>query len=304
MISRVTPHLVDLTYEASLRSFWRKGALRRFLRSCTISDNFIASWGEQESKRNFLDRIFEALQKSSDREAVILRLAEALSEQQAFPDLEGWEDSAEKLADAHRAVENLKSYLAEQQRELEERQNQVEARTRFAKVQSVTRRTQLRLEELSSCLNNLVFELGTQEGGYKFQDWFYDLMDFFDISSRRPYWQDGRQIDGSITLKDTTYLVELKFTATQADVTEVDSFIRKVTTKADNTMGVFVSMSGFSSVAIAEASKEKSPILLFDHSHTYYVLGGRMSFPDLVDRVRRHASQTGKAFLDVNHFSG
>jgi hypothetical protein len=304
MISRVTPHLIDLTYEALLRSFWRKDALRRFLRNCGISERFIASWGEQESKRNFLDRVFEALQKSSSREAVILRLAQALSEQQAFPDLAGWEDSAEKLADAHRAVANLKSYLAEQQRELDEREHQMKARKRFTEAQSVTRKTQLRLEELSSQLNSLVSELGTQEGGYKFQDWFYDQLDFFDIPSRRPYWHAGRQIDGSITLKDTTYLVELKFTATQADVTEVDSFIRKVTTKADNTMGIFVSMPGFSSVAIAEASKEKSPILLFEHTHIYYVLGGSMSFPELVDRVRRHASQTGKAFLEVSHFNG
>ena len=234
--------------------------------------------GESRSPSgNFLDQVFEALPHSS-REAVILRLAQALSEQQAFPDLEGWEDSAEKLADANRAMANLR-YLAEQQRDIDERQHQVEARKRFADAQSTTRKTQLRLEELSSRLNSLVSELGTQEGGYKFQDWFYDLMDFFDIPSRRPYWQAGRQIDGSITLKDTTYLVELKFTATQADVTEVDSFIRKVTTKADNTMGVFVSMSGFSSVAIAEASKDKSPILLFEHSHVHYVLGGSNGFP-------------------------
>jgi hypothetical protein len=179
MISRVTPHLVDLTYEASLRSFWRKDALRRFLRSCGISEGFIASWGEQESKRTFLDRVFEALQKSSSRETVILRLSQALSEQHAFPDLQGWEDSAEKLADARRAVANLKSYLVEQQRELDERQHQLEARKRFAEAQFTTRKSQLKLEELSSQLNSLVSERGTQEGGYKFQDWFYDLMDFF-----------------------------------------------------------------------------------------------------------------------------
>ena len=173
MISRVTPCLVDLTYEASLRSFWRKDALRRFLRSCGISEGFIASWGEQEPKRTFLGRVFEALQKSSSRETVILRLSQALSEQQTFPDLQGWEDSAEKLADARRAVANLRSYLIEQQRELDERQNQIEARKRFAEAQSATRKTQLKLEELSSDLNSLIVsELGTQEGGYEFQNWF------------------------------------------------------------------------------------------------------------------------------------
>jgi hypothetical protein len=38
------------------------------------------------------------------------------------------------------------------------------------------------------------------------------LMCFCDVEHRRPYVAGGRQIDGSITLDGTTYLVELKFT--------------------------------------------------------------------------------------------
>jgi hypothetical protein len=45
-------------------------------------------------------------------------------------------------------------------------------------------------------------------------------------------------------------------------------------------------------------------IALFEHSHIYYILGGNMSFPDLVDCVRRHASQIGKAFRAAHHFHG
>jgi len=64
----------------------------------------------------------------------------------------------------------------------------------------------------------------------------YDLLDFSEIPNRKPYVHNGRQIEGSLTVSGTTYLVELKFTSEQADATDIDTFHKKVTTKADNTM--------------------------------------------------------------------
>ena len=130
------------------------------------------------------------------------------------------------------------------------------------------------------------------------------MLDFFEIPNRKPYVHKGRQIDGSLTVSGTTYLVELKFTGGQTDTAAIDSFYKKITTKADNTMGVMISMSGYSSVAKQEASGERTPMLLLDHNHLYAVLGGIMAFGDLVDRVRRHASQTGEAYLAVDDFGG
>ena len=69
-------------------------------------------------------------------------------------------------------------------------------------------------------------------------------------------------------------------------------------------MGVMVSMAGYSSVAKREASGERTPMLLLDHNHLYAVLGGIMALGDLIDRVRRHASQTGEAYLAVSDFGG
>jgi hypothetical protein len=99
-------------------------------------------------------------------------------------------------------------------------------------------------------------------------------------------------------------LVELKFTAEQASATDIDSFHKKVTTKADNTMGIMVSISGYSSVAHQEASGERTPLLLLDSGHIYLILGGIMGLGDVVERVRRHASQTGEAYLSASEFSG
>jgi hypothetical protein len=122
--------------------------------------------------------------------------------------------------------------------------------------------------------------------------------------NRRPYVTNGRQIDGTLTYDGTTYVVELKFTAGQADAPDIDTLKVKADDKADNTMGVFVSKSGFSSVAVSQASARRGLLLLFDAQHIYLCLSGVLSFGDVLTRVSRHASQTGEAYLPVSGFGG
>jgi Restriction endonuclease len=304
MKTRLTPHYIDLVYDACLKSFWRKRALSKFLRQCSILDSFISSWGPGETKRDFLDRLFVHLPKTDRGRSGLLRIATYLIDQQSFPDLLNWEDSAQKIKDAQEAVSRLRVYHSRQQEELQSEEEKAQAREEFRKRQEKVTRSQQSLQKLNERLNELGRHIGEQQAGYDFQDWFYDLLDFSEIAIRRPYVHNGRQIDGSLTLSGTTYLVELKFTAEQASAPDIDTFFKKVTTKADNTMGIMVSISGYSAVARQEASGERTPILLFDHSHLYLVLGGIMGFGDVIDRIRRHASQTGEAYLSAADFSG
>ena len=298
--TQLTPHLIQLTQEAALRSFWRKKALSSFLRQAEVPR--LPSWLPDESKRNYLTRVFEILQSTDREKGKILQLANFLVEQTSFPDLEGWEDTAEKVLAAEGAVSTLRSYLSEQNAQLLSEEQRQQARKRLRDLQAQTRASQQSLQALADRLGELGSEIGSSLAGKEFEKWFYDLMDFSEITSRRPFKTKGREIDGSITIGDTTYLVECKFTADQADAPAVDVFRAKVDSKADNTMGVFVSISGFSSVAAEDASGRKTPLLLLDHGHLYRVLGGISSFRDVIERVRRHASQTGESYLAVNQF--
>jgi len=302
MKTRFTPHLVDLTFDAALRSFWRKNALSTFLQRSEIPG--LPAWLPEESKRDYLNRVFELLRSSDSGKGKILQLAQFLAEQTTFPDLQGWEDTAEKLDAATRSVAALKSYLHEQEESLTSDQQRQEARQKLRESQAKARESQQSVQTLSDKLAELSGDLGTPEAGRAFEEWFDSLMQFSEIAARRPYIVDGRQIDGSITIGDTTYLVECKFTAEQSGAPDVDVFRAKAESKADNTMGIFVSISGFSSVAIEGASGKKTPLLLLDHGHLYRVLGGVSSFRDVVERVRRHCSQTGHAYLPASKFDG
>ena len=304
MAVKITPRLIDLTYEATLKSYWRKSALRKFLRASHVTENFLTTWAPEESKREFLDRLFIKLQKSDRGKSLIIQIALSLSEQSTFPDLQNWEETDQMISLATEAVQDLKTYLELQNEEIRS-EREIEAtkkkvRARKAEIQkSLTDRSKLQ-EQLEA----MHPKIGTQEGGYEFQDWFYDLLDYFEITNRRPYNTNGRQIDGSLTYDGTTYLVELKFTDTQLCVTDIDSLRSKVEDKADNTMGIMVSISGYSGVAVDNASGRRGLLLLFDSQHLYMCLSGGLSFGELISRVRRHASQTGEAYLKVTQFSG
>jgi hypothetical protein len=301
---KLQPYFIDLVLDAALKSFWTRMALRQFLRRCHVSDQFLATWSSEETKRDFLYRLFPLLEKTDKGQSVIKLMATALSEQETFPDLERWEDAVEKQRAASLAVGTLRTYLQKQHEEVVNLREQAEARKRVQAIRLETMKRQNDLSRLSERLNELSKDIGSSKAGYAFQEWFYDLMDFFEIVSRRPYVVEGRQIDGSVTVEGTTYLVELKFTAEQAGATDIDTFFKKVHDKADNTMGLMISMSGYSSVAIQEASGPKSPILLLDYNHIYVMLSGAFSFAEMVNRIRRHASQTSHAYLLPADFGG
>jgi hypothetical protein len=277
---RITPQLTILTYEAALKSFWYKNALKKFLRGCNISENFLNTWNEQETKRIFLDRLFNELQKTDKGKKILLDISLALSEQTTFPDLRNVEDSKDKINDAHIAVSELKDFLRKQTEQIESEATKTERR-KMAYAENIQIQREMNdKQKLKESLEILSKEIGSQEAGYKFQDWFYSLVDFCDIEHKKPYKKDGRQIDGSITLNGTTYLVELKFTTTQSDATDIDSIKAKINKVADNTMGILISISGYTSVAISEASGPKTTLLLMDSSHLFYFLTGGMEFKD------------------------
>ncbi len=239
---RLTPYYIGLVYEACLKSFWRKNALSKFLRQCGVAERFIATWGPEETKRGFLDRLFVELPKTDRGREELLRIALYLMEQRTFPDLANWEDSSQKIKDAHDSVSKLSTYHARQQDEIQSDEARQKPRADFQKRQEEVSRSQQTLQRLNEELNDLGKRLGEQRAGYDFQDWFYRLLDFSETANRKPYVHEGRQIDGSVTLAGTTYLVELKFTSSKADATDIDTFFKKVTSKADNTMGIMVSI--------------------------------------------------------------
>ena len=120
------------------------------------------------------------------------QMAVSLAEQISFPDLEGWEDSSEKVAAAKRSVSSLKQYLAAQKQTAEEQRERDATRKLSRERMAEALSKAQSLEKMKDTLAQLSKRLGTQEAGYAFQTWFYDLVEFFEVTHRRPYVVSSR----------------------------------------------------------------------------------------------------------------
>ena len=304
---KLTPNFVQLTQDACLKAFWRRPALRAYLRQHGVSESKLATWHGDETKRVFLQRLFPELLAVRDNKghAVILAMARSLAEMTHFPDLERWEDSKEKFAAAREAVARLKKQVDALDEQIQDKRDTQERRKKAREQLEQTLASRQSLKKLEDRLTALVAKQGTAQGGYDFERWFYDLANYFELSARPPYKAGGRQIDGSLHLDGTDFLIETKFTTEPTGAPDIDTFMKKIIRKADNTMGICVSMAGFTSIAVDEASCDRTPMLLMDYSHICnLILSGTMTLPDVIRRIKRHASQTGSAFLPIGKFSG
>src|SRR5208283_2291633 len=133
MQKKLAPHIIELTQDACGKAFWRRKALRSFLKQHHIAEAKLSAWHADESKRDFLQRLFYELicLKDNKGHAVVLKMANSLADMKHFPDLENWEDTTDKIAAARTAVTRLKSEVDKLNRQVRD-ENEIEQRKRDA----------------------------------------------------------------------------------------------------------------------------------------------------------------------------
>ena len=303
MGKRLAPAFIELTHDALLKAFWFKSTLRLFLQQHGIKDSALAQWHSDQSKRDYIDWLWPHLVKTNQGHSALLKMARSLAEMEHFPDLERKEDTKVRIPEAREAVSRLKEQVDSINKTIRETEKAKERRKAAQAEIARQMAAQQSVEKLQNQLQDLMPQIGTQDGGYAFERWFYDLAVFYELDARPRYRAGGREIDGAITTEGTTFLLETKFTSEPVGSPDVDIFMAKIESKADNTMGLFVSISGFNEGAIRAASKQRTPMLLLDHSHIFnLILRGIMTLPQVISRIKRHASQTGSAYLAVSEF--
>ena len=153
MAKRLAASLVALVFEATLRSFWRRKTLSRFLRQAGVAESFVGTWCPDESKRDFLDRLFAQIPDAPNGQSALLKIARDIASQNCFPDLAGWEESERMLKEARAAVLALRHAL-----ESVDDQNQSEKARNHAKLRF--RESQEELQKFSQSLESLSTRLG------------------------------------------------------------------------------------------------------------------------------------------------
>jgi hypothetical protein len=299
---RIAPAAINALIEALTNIYWYKSDLRTFVMN-TISDtNVLAKLDWSDYKRNIVTSLVNYLARNQDiYQNDLLRLMSEVTKIEDFSHLSRLEDGAKKVKEAKESVEALRILVRnhfdmfEKQR-LNEEQRQA-AYEKILRKQGVSDR----LREIERGYLELISGTNPQKRGFALERVLHDLFTLFDLDPKASFRITGEQIDGAFTFDNTDYILEAKWQQEPVGTAELDTLHSKlIRTTLDNTLGLFLSINGYSNDAVKAHSSGRRLMILMDGSHLMAVIEGRIDLMQLLLRMRRHASQTGDIYLKIN----
>ncbi len=298
---KISPAAINALKEALVNVYWYKSDLQSFLMN-TISNPEILSrfnWGEY--KRNIVTSLIELFSKNQDRyQNDLLKLMSEVIKIEDYSHLMRLDDGKEKAKKAEESIKALRKLvqghfeIIDEQKEIEERRKK--AFEKRLQNQGVYKK----LEDLKSNYFQLLRESNMQKRGYALEKIIKELFTLFDLDPKASFKIQGEQIDGAFTFENIDYLFEGKWQKEQIRIQELDAFSGKLSRKLDNTLGLYLSVNGYSEDAIKAHSTGRRLMILMDGSDLMAVVEGRIDLLQLLLRKRRHASQTGNIYLRIH----
>lgn len=297
----IAPAALVALKEALTNIYWYKRDLRSFLMSCLSDPQILARINWDDYKHEITGKLVDYLARHQDHHrADLLRLMAEVARMDDFSHLERLEDGLEKARKAKAAVVALRKLTVGHEAIIAE-QKQAEER-RKATQQKLQRATtaNAKLQELCQEYIKLIGSEEPQKRGYVLERILRELFALFDLDPKASFKIEGEQIDGAFTFEGTDYLLEAKWQEELIGAAHLDSLAGKLSRKLDNTLGLFLSVNGFSDNAVTAHSSGRRVMLLMDGSELMAVLEGRIDLTQVLLRKKRHAAQTGNIYLRIN----
>lgn len=296
----IAPAAINALKQALTHAYWYKSDLRSFLVNTINNPSLLTRLNWNDYKRNIVTTLVEFLAREQDKyQGDLLRLIFEITRMKDFSHLRRLEDGDDKERRAREAVEALSELseahqaLVDEQKEIEEkRRRNLEKRLR---IEGVRERLGHLQEEYFALLNQ-----NPIERGYSLERLMHGLFDLFDLDPKASFKIIGEQLDGAFSFEGVDFLFEARWRNEQAGAPDLSVFSEKLRAKLENTLGLFLSINGFSDDAVKKHSSGRRLMILMDGSDLMAVLEGRIELVELLLRKRRHASQTGDIYLRLH----
>lgn len=139
-----------------------------------------------------------------------------------------------------------------------------------------------------------------QDRGRAFEDIIQAVLCRDGLKPRTHFRPEGEEIDGSFVLHHQTFLLEAKWRRDPRPASDLYAFRGKVDGKLVGTIGVFISMSGYSPDAIDALKYGKEiNLILFNEQDFRLVCSGSISFSAAMEHKLRYAAEEGQPFLPL-----
>jgi 5S rRNA maturation endonuclease (ribonuclease M5) len=136
--------------------------------------------------------------------------------------------------------------------------------------------------------------------GQSLEQILQDMLAEAELAPRIRFRPRGEEIDGSFFHRGRFLLLEAKWTQDPLPASSIYQFRGKIEGKLVGTIGIFISMSGFSADAIdAIVAGKVINTVLFDGDDIRAVADGQVDFVAALDRKLRAAAESGTPFLPL-----
>ena len=300
-MKKIAASAINALKEALSSVYWYKSDLRSFLLA-TISDvNLLSHINWEDYKINICGNLINYMQLHEETyQKDLLRLITEVVKIQDYSHLsklDGGEKKAQQAKNAIKALKDLSNTFLQQQESYEKIES-----IRRQKYEELLKNQELlnKLNEIKQVYFSLISSDDPINRGFKLEKVVKDLFVLFDLDPKASFKIVGEQIDGAFTFEKTDYLFEAKWTKELISIEDLDAFSGKLSRKLENTLGLFLSINGFSEDGIKAHTTGRKLMILMDGGDLMAVLEGRIDLVELLYRKKRWASQSGNIYLRIH----
>lgn len=298
---KINPSAYNALAYALWRVIWNKDEFERYVRGMLQDHSeLLARLDFGRTKRETAGELVDLLRANEARYLdVTVALMLDIAGMDRFPNLERQVDGAEKVALAEAAVAELRRWTGKQQEIIKEHEEHAASIAESAKQAQAIRAFTEAHEDLKQRFLVMHSATDKHQRGRDFEGFINEVFALYDLEPRASYSLEYEQLDGAFSLDTDHYVLEAKWWAERIGRPLLDIFKANIERKGKNTLGLYVSMSGFTSDAL-DVYAYSTPFITMDGGDFMAVLEQRIRLDELMRRKKRHASETGHCYLPVS----
>jgi hypothetical protein len=298
---KISTQAIIALKDALSNIYWRKKDLRQFV-ELTIENSAIVStidWQEQLKQESVSILIDRMVARPDIFQNDLLRLLQETSNFNDFSHLKYFDKDGNLLKRAKQTVEKLRNQTKGYFDAIEELKKAEAKRDENIQIIKSNVYFSQKLEELKRAFFEIAINTDKQKRGFQLEKLLNDLFALFELSPKSSFKIIGEQIDGAFTFDSTDFLLEAKWQKTLVPASDLYAFGGKITNKLKNTLGLFISVDGFSKDGIENNNPLTKQMILMDGEDLMMVFDGRIRLDEIILLKRQHASQTGEIFYKL-----
>jgi len=294
-------NIMNALKDAAVKVFWTKRELRALFQRCDVPTELVTSQDWNAYKFFVVDPVLETLNTSPQGVGPLRRI---LAETLTYVDgnhLLRFPDGQKKKREAERCLSHLRLLVEAHDTKVKSEQEEQAKRRREAEEQKSKQIFYRQLADLKGRFTKLQAQSDRQARGYELEQILYKLFELFDLEPRGPFRIKGEQIDGAFIHDGDEFLLEAKWQQSPVGLSELRDLDGAVASNLDNTLGLFISVNGFSEDGLERYRQGNRPrIICMDGMDLTSVLEGFIDLRDLLRRKRAVAAQQGRIFIRVD----